>query len=158
MREILFRGKSKHDGKWVYGDLVRNTHDGAELIIIELDVENNRCRFVQVEPESVGEFTGLTDEDGNYIFEGDIVEYTRTHMYCPTASFHNQDLVSRHQIYHDEEYHQFRDKHYSMEPDGTWKCIGSGSIGFNDERADENICFVIGNIYDNPELLKGGAK
>lgn len=152
MREIFFRAKSIHDGKWVYGNLV---YDGANFIIVELNTKKKSIRFVQVNPNTICQFTGLTDKKGNKIFEKDIVRYERKNMYCPSASFHNQDLASLHWVYYNDEKHQFWAEHYQL-PD--LKHICDSPLGFNDERAEENNFEVVGNGYDNPELLEVSAK
>lgn len=71
MREILFRGKRKDNGEWVYGDLVHWW--GRHNTKPDIQIYNNVQRF-NVIPESVSEFTGLTDKNGKKIFEGDIVD------------------------------------------------------------------------------------
>lgn len=69
MREIKFRGKSKISGKWVYGDLVRLPEDEHTITTIFKNVG-----YCEVDPDTVGQFTGFTDKKGKDIYEGDIVE------------------------------------------------------------------------------------
>lgn len=115
MREILFRGKRKDNGEWAYGDLEHNGK--GEMKWVNGD---------EIIPETVGQFTGLTDKNGKKIFEGDIVKG------CLSIVF---------SIYFDLDYLQFR----AELSDGTERNIDYYG---NSEKLE-----VIGNIFDNPELF-----
>ena len=126
MREILFRGKRDKkfdkDQDWVYG---------APYIDYEGDcIIATDCSKRVVVPETVGQYTGLTDKNGTKIFEGDIVLYVRDEEIGQIA-YHESEAM------------------FVVEFD-TWLTDFDHLYGKNVE--------VIGNIHDNPELLKGGAE
>ena len=120
MREILFRGKRTNNGEWEFGDLL---HDGFDY---ETAIWGKEYKLVtEVDPSTVGQYTGLTDKNGKRIFEGDIVSYKGRRYtvlyYAPFAMW--------------------------MLDDRTRHC------GTNGMYAQFRECEVIGNIHDNPELL-----
>ena len=125
MREILFRGKDIINGKWITGSLVDGKHIGCW-------VEANPVR-----PETVGQFTELTDKNGVKIFEGDIVVYDNT----PYNAYGHR--VVGVMVWHKWMW-KFRYKEY--ESTYHYSCGSEDFFGGKSE--------VIGNIHDNPELLE----
>ena len=145
MREILFRGKCIDNGEWVQGYPCRYGWIGKEKDYIIPDYAS-ALYTAEVDPETIGQYTGLTDKNGNKIFEGDIVWRD-----------YDGDIVWRDYdgdiVWSDYE----EERGVVQWDDDTAKFI----ITFSTFTVDfENIyggAFeIIGNIYDNPELLKGG--
>ena len=134
MREILYRGKDV-TGNWHYGVPLVFTED---YVCITAPHTYNK----KVEANTIGQYTGLCDKNGKKIFEGDIVK--------------------------------FEDDYYVVQREcdtdgGYWAETGYilKHIGWNDYMSFTStidawcneICVeIIGNIHDNPELLKGGAE
>jgi len=79
MREILFRGKRKDNGKWVYGYFVQICGEGFIITKDEISwvisIGQFDISYCDVIPETVGQYTGVKDENNKRIFEGDIIEY-----------------------------------------------------------------------------------
>lgn len=123
-REILFRGKTKaKDSKWIYGDL-NNVFDGVYIFNRNDESELNSPDNYEVNPETVGQFTGLTDINGVKVFEDDLVQWTRMER--------NGIESSTHKCYFDTETLQF----------GLKKADELFNCQFSEEFK------VIGNIHD----------
>lgn len=136
MREILFRGKNKL-GVWVYGiPILSSINTEKEKVIIVDEYADNLNVEMCVTMDTIGQFTGLTDKNGVKIFEGDILEQ---------ESFFGYPI--RHVVGWSEENALFTAK--LMQDDFPTSRIAQYWVS---KKA------VIGNIHDNPELLKGGEE
>ena len=80
MRDIIFRGKRVDNGQWVYGFLIVNKDGTCYIKDTDYNVNNGRIDLIpeKVIPESVGEYTGITDSQDKKIFEGDILKFEGT--------------------------------------------------------------------------------
>ena len=135
-REILFRGKRVDNNEWVYGDLIQ-LHDGRKYIIDNkfgacLDDKGNfintESPFVnEVIPETICQYTGLEDRNGNNIFDGDIVQWSNIKM----------------EIFWGE--HIGIGYGFCWRPYGEEQSYHESMTGFIDEYE------VIGNIFDEKE-------
>ena len=146
----LFRGKEKDSGKWIYGDLrhISDGHGGYILCIVDnTNGRNNDVTGVEVLPETVGQYTGLTDKNGVRIFEGDILDVSSDVAYGGVAvhrlgyfvvEFHNGCFMKSAL---DDPQLSFFD---NAKRKGLYHFIST------------DIHKIVGNIHDNPELLKGG--
>ena len=147
MREILFRGKDTTSGVFVYGDLVRGVRKqkGLAFIWSEDDLSPLYIYEHNVDPETVGQFTGMTDKNGKKIFEGDIIH--AHYANAPKADFVEQVV--------------FCDGRFCSlfsTIDGSGKMWSALPFSAPHIKKDKSIymewCEVIGNIHDNPELLE----
>lgn len=141
MREILFRGKIKDDGDWEEGGLVVFTdYDSGlkEYWIVHpgQTVDFRDDREYEVVPETVGQYTGLTDKNGEKIFEGDIVK-TKYGRLCIVVWFSSQACNG-----------------WDLETIRTVEnCVHTKYPDAIDLYKKENL-EIVGNIHDNPELLE----
>lgn len=149
MREILFRGQTRRYGEkvrlngkkiksnWVYGGIFPQNKGGDFAIIYQ---QEPTVEKYPVYADTVGQYTGFKDKDGTKIFEGDIVEFT---------DFDGD--TTPYEVFYDGN-------------NGKFAIAANGNRNSVDdfELFERNEYFkwftVIGNIYDNPELLKGALK
>lgn len=152
MRTIKFRGKRLYDGEWVYGcPLVVDTDKRKVAMIVTLHEaypDTLAKVTTSVDFNSLGQFTGLYDKNGKEIYEGDILLWTRKNVHIEGRQL--QDLLHKCVVYYDNDKcaFQFRCKLR------CGACVGY--LDFDDDRADESFVEVVGNIHDNPSLIKKG--
>ena len=145
MREILFRGKRVDNGEWIYGVPITDKATGDAYIItstagayLRSEINNMCATGFRAIPETVGQYTGLTDKNGTRIFEGDIVKITGFHTTAIAAVKYGSP----------------------SEQSTSWGWYFDDNHGHTYHLESQAFCrdynaIIIGNIHDNPELLKG---
>ncbi|MCM1301981.1 MAG: YopX family protein [Bacteroides cellulosilyticus] len=138
-REIKFRGKRLDNGEWVCGDLIENQgrffiyHASSEITLNDDESGKITITATEVDPATVGQYTGLKDKNGKEIYEGDILER------------YNEEGITMHINYFGSQFGCIQ----------HWDGVDNeGSLYPLDNYLTEEW-EVIGNIHDNPELLKG---
>lgn len=157
MREILFRGKRTDNGTWTCGYLFCIW----ERAYLCWGTTNNVPNMEEVIPETVCQFTGLYDKNGRKIFEGDIV-LTQDYYDKPYAKNRKSKKhigiveykVGSSSGFYNQETGKW-DAHKEWEAGWIVKVKHYGKFGHG-IWGDFFDCEIIGNIYDTPELLKGG--
>lgn len=127
MREILFRGKCKNSGEWVVGDFCHPCNICYETIGYDEQLKQDNVPIWNdeaVAPETVGQYTGLTDKNGKKIFDGDIVRYDNGTGYIAWSDYN-----------------------------AAWMCVEEKGE-YREWFSNMSEIEIIGNIYDNPELLE----
>ena len=145
IREILFKAKRKDNGEWVYGSLI--IAEGSVVYIIrskskafipkgESIICSAEC--YEINPETLCQYTGLTDKNGRKIWENDIAECNKRKEEC-----------GLYKVIWRKEYADF-----GVVPISN-TCIGRYPIGFSYEKTLHGRDYKkVGNIFDNPELLE----
>lgn len=131
MREILFRGRRKDNGEWFVGFYGKSSEKA--YIIHDSHIAFGYVSMKEVNPETVGQYTGLTDKNGKKIFEGDICKFNEPFGRSGITLF----VVE-------------------------WDSTNARFLGFTVGGRERYIVYVgrepkvevIGNIHDNPELLE----
>lgn len=140
MREILFRAKAVSYGEWVYGNLIHSKRFAGKLNEWRI-YEQETGLESDIEPETVGQFTGLLDKNGNKIFEGDILDTGEFGNYNIAIDWNEKACCHDWYILVDNE----------KQGDLLFKAIEE-SIDKID-RPFSDVIAIVGNIHDNPELL-----
>lgn len=136
MREILFKAKQIYDGKWIEGYYLRDQYHigGKDIIFYRKDSDLFTVYTNIIDIETLCQFTGLTDKNGKKIWENDIFQYTDEAMVI------QKDLI------------EYNETHASFV-----RLHNAEKLGLQYLWIDEATCNhgeVIGNIFDNPELLQ----
>ena len=131
-RTIKFRGKRIDNGAWVYGSLFNWYRRTAVIPIIGEGVRNGAVIGNEVDPETVGQFTGLLDKNGREVYEGDVLLFgsNKTPNKCEVGWNNAFTSFCVRLSY---------EKRFGIKPLGEWLFVEPME--------------VIGNIYDIPELL-----
>lgn len=165
MRDIKFRGKIKgsntgeHALDWAYGDLVKELSTG-KCFIYDLSHFDETTLLkdvlIEVDPKTVGQYTGLKDKNGKEIYEGDILSYK--HIKYTDCSKEKIEAIEEEVLIGLITYRPLASiiKPYSE----NVMCLGYDNINKEclviDLESEE--LEVVGNIYENPELLEKGVK
>lgn len=143
MREILFRAKRIDNGEWANGYYVYDYAHNAHFIfknqlvcpncINDRRIDYSLCDY-EIDPETLCKYTGKMDEDGNKIFDGDIVGFIDLYS---TESGYSESSCLGEVVWSEEEccFH-------------VTNRLSAESFEVLDE------CKVVGNVFDNPELIE----
>lgn len=129
MRTIKFRGKSKKTGEWLYGSLLQR----FDCDFIYTDDCNGLFIENEVDTKTIGQFTGLCDKNGKEIYEGDILRLANSPSSICEVRWNDSITSFCIRLSYENE--------LGSKPLGEWAIC-------------ERDIKIIGNIHDNPELLK----
>lgn len=144
MREILFKAKRIDNGEWIIGSLIQTPYLGSMRSWISSEQDDKtrlrsistyqaEWRAFEVKTDTVCQYTGLTDKNGQKIWENDVVAYWDT--YSTENGYAEADCVGK--VIWDNETLSFQ----------VTERLSAESYEVLDE------CSVIGNVFDNPELI-----
>ena len=135
MREILFRGKRVDNGEWIQGDIVQFPVHGVVRIV----EQEPSYKDAEVDSDTVGQYTGLTDKNGKKIFEGDIIHLEYSQVFFGGEYFGEYTAEV-----------SYKEGCFITDGMNNGDEIETPLSGFDNDEVE-----IIGNIHDNPELLGG---
>ena len=147
-REILFRGKRVSNGNWIEGYFVLLAINEGLKYAIHTGTDEGRFILFEVIPDTVGQFTGLCDKNGKKIFEGDILKATYTEQRQYQGVSYQDEHTCVEEVIYNEKSACFMLKIMCEDVPLYRPLHNFGSL------ANIKELEVIGNIYDNPELLE----
>lgn len=141
-KEILYKAKRIDNGEWVCGLPIYKNYIRVFTEHEFEDEDGKKIKYsttkdYQVDPKTMREFTGLIDKNKNKIFEHDIVEYED----CPASDYYRETIIANRGVI------EFEDGAFFVTNRET---VEMGDLVYNGVME----CSVIGNIFDNPELLE----
>ena len=154
MREILFRGKRTMDGEWIEGGYFLEPYPNKAFMTQWNSFGMGFIEHIEVDPFTVGQYTGLKDKNGKNVFEGDIVRDNATGnaMFCNKDN-HRLAVVKfgLHEVMSDDPYCWGEAYGFFFEGNTFYKTPAQYRPYCESSDCDFE---VIGNIHDNPDLLK----
>lgn len=148
MRKISFKGKRVDNNEWEYGYLCRYGFAGKEKYYI-IPYYASDLYGIEVDPETVSQYTGLTDNNSKKIFVNDVLEIiSKIRIWDDdTFDYANVERTDLAIVLDDEKTGGYRLKVYHK---GNYKRISK----FSFNHLIYYKAKIVGNIYDNPELIK----
>ena len=137
-REILFRAKKVDGGEWVEGYLLKN--HGLYFLYDIKNADTCRQNNYLIEEDTICQYTGLTDKNGKKIWENDVIRYYSGEVYAPVKFGEYQNWFDSTSTCHVGFYADWNEKYGIRKDLGYWINIANVE--------------VVGNIFDNSELLE----
>ena len=163
MREFFFRGKRTDNGEWEYGDLWCNPYGKRVVCVVSPINDQGTTGGNEVDPETVCQYTGLTDKNGRKIFEGDIILYHHNVKKLVPCEDATQEEIQHYGLDHVTglglAYRPTKTIRYKgyVTIDNLWgvnlNLTNNCKWWLCEKNGQLTSVEVIGNIYDNPELL-----
>lgn len=156
-RKILYRGKWVDTGEWVYGSIIHKEEESPVPTLMDKYSAYFICTFsvydcdLLVYPESVGQYTGMKDKNKNKIFEGDILKFQTPdgsiRYFVVEWCTNDRKLMPLSGFEHDG--HEVRINGWCF----VWKGYALYPTVI-DGIPDNEVMEIVGNVYDNPELIE----